>query len=161
MSGCPRARVWPPGALAVAILQAVVLDMYGAAYSASRMHAVMARHGLVSKKLGRIHVSHAGCAAVRARQRRPGGRLKKLRRAGYRIASFDECFMVRDGATGRVRAGIGREAVQIYAGYKERIALFGYYFEDCAQRLQEYKFSDSHAPSTRPGASPTSSAGSP
>ena len=53
--------------------------------------------------------------------------------------------MVCDGATGRAWVEIGREAVQIYTGSKERIALFGYYFEDCTQRFQEYKLTDSYA----------------
>lgn len=145
VSGCPRARVWPMGALTVAILQAVIFDMYGIAYSASRMYAIMAKHGLVSKKLRFVHINHAGCDAVRAWQRRLKVRLKKLREAGYAIASFDECFMVRDKATGRVWVEMGRDAVQIYTGSKERIALFGYYFENCTQRFQEYKFADSYA----------------
>ena len=145
VSGCPRARVWPLGALSVAILGAVLLDMYGVAYSASRLYAIMARHGLVSKKLRLVHINHASCDAVRAWQRRLEGRLKKLRRAGYSIASFDECFMVRNGATGRVWVEMGREAVQVFTGSKERIALFGYYFENCTQRFQEYRFADSYA----------------
>lgn len=144
-SGCPRARVWPAKALSVAIMCSVVLDMYGVAYSASRMYVIMARHGLASKKLSFVHINHASCAAVKAWQRRLKVRLKKLRKAGYLIASFDECFMVRDKATGRAWAEIGTEVVQVYTGSKERIALFGYYFEDCTQRFQEYAFADSYA----------------
>ena len=143
--GCPRAKIWPKGAVSVAIMCAVVSGMFGKAYSTSRMYAIMAQHGLVSKKLSFVHINHASCAAVRAWQWRLRRRLKKLREAGYAIASFDECFVVRDKAAGRVWVEIGSEAVQIYTGSKERIAVFGYYFEDCTHRFQEYAFADSYA----------------
>ena len=144
-SGCPRARVWPVGAVTAAILCAVVFDMFGVAYSISHMYAIMPQHGLVSKKLSFVHVNHASGAAVRAWQRRLRVRLKKLRKAGYVIASFDECFMVRDKAAGRVWVEMGMKAMQVYAGSRERIALFGYYFEGGTHRFQEYKFADSYA----------------
>ena len=143
-SGCPRARVWPVGAVTAAILCAVAFDVFGVTYSISHMYAIMPQHGLVSKKLSFVHVNHASRAAVRAWQRRLRARLKKLRKAGYAIASFDECFMVRDKATGRVWVKIGKAATQVYTGSKERIAVFGYYFEDGTHRFQEYAFADSY-----------------
>ena len=145
VSGCPRARVWPAGAVTAAILCAVVFDTFGVAYSISHMYAIMPLHGLVSKKLSFVHINHASRAAVRAWQRRLVVRLKKLRKAGYVIASFDECFVVRDKALGRVWVEMGKAAMQAYTGSKERIAVFGYYFEDGTHRFQEYAFADSHA----------------
>lgn len=142
---CPRAKVWPVGAVTAAILCAIARDMFDVEYSISRMYAIMSQHSLVSKKLSFVHVNHASRAAVRAWQWRLGTRLKKLRDAGYSIGSFDECFMVRDKALGRVWVRIGTGAVQVYTGSKERIALFGYYFEGGAHRFQEYKFADSYA----------------
>ena len=143
--GCPLARILPKGALTAAILGAVLFDMFGVAYSTGHLYDIMARHNLVSKKLSSIHINHAGCAAVRAWQRRLAVRLKKLRDAGYAICSFDECFMVRDKSTGRMWVEKGKKVVQLYTGSHERIALFGYYFEDCTHRFQEYAFADAFA----------------
>ena len=89
------------------------------------------------------HVDHAGGATVRAWQRHPMVRLKRLRKAGCAIATLDECFMARDKAAGRVRVEMGKAAVQVHTGSRERIAVFGY--EDGTHRFQEYKFADSHA----------------
>ena len=142
---CPRARMRPNGAVTVAIMCAVVFEMFGKAYSESRMYALPAMHGLASKKLTAVHINHASCAAVRAWQRRLEVRLKRLRKAGYRIASFDECFLVRDKAAGRMWIEIGKEVMQIYTGSRERVALFGYYFEDRTHRFHEYAFADTNS----------------
>ena len=74
----------------------------------------------------------------------PRGRLKKPRDAGYAVCSFDECFMVRDRSTGRMRIEGGKRLAQLYTGSRDRIVLFGY-FENCTHRFQEYAFADSYA----------------
>lgn len=143
--GCPRARRLPNGAITVAILRAVLFEDFGKMYSDSRLYVIMAMHGLVSKRLSPVHINHASIAAVRAWQRRLEVRLKKLRDAGYAIASFDECFLVRDKAAGRMWIEAGKEIMQIYTGSRERIALFGYYFEDRTHRFHEYAFADTNS----------------
>ncbi len=143
--GCPRARIRPKGAITAPILCATIFSMFGKMYSVGHMYTIMSKHNLASKKLSAIHINHAGCAAVRAWQRRLEVRLKKLRDAGYAICSFDECFMVRDKATGRMWIEKGKRLAQLYTGSRDRIVLFGYYFEDCTHRFQEYAFADSYA----------------
>ena len=143
--GCPRARIMPKGAITAAILCATVFGMFGKMYSAGHMYAIMSKHNLASKKLSVVHVNHASYAAVRAWQWRLGGRLKKPRDAGYAVCSFDECFMVRDRSTGRMRIEVGKRLAQLYTGSRDRIVLFGYYFENCTHRFQEYAFADSYA----------------
>lgn len=147
-AACPRlpaARIRPKGAITAPILCAAIFAMFGKMYSVGHMYTIMSKHNLASKKLSAIHINHAGCAAVRAWQRRLEVRLKKLRDVGYAICSFDECFMVRDKATGRMWIEKGKRLAQLYTGSRDRIVLFGYYFEDCTHRFQEYAFADSYA----------------
>lgn len=89
-----------------------------------------------------------GAAAAQSRHSATWLRVrpKRLRKAGHATASFDERFMVRYKEAGRARAEMGEAAVQVYAGSRGRIALFGHYIEDGARRFQECQFADSHAP---------------
>ena len=143
-SGCPRARILPQGVVTAALLHGSILAMYGKSYCMSHVYALMHKHGLTSKKLAGLHVNHACNATVRSWQHRLRGRLKRLRDTGYAIASFDECYLVRDRAAGRVWVERGKKAVQVYTGTRERVALFGY-FENCTHRFQEYAFGDSYS----------------
>ena len=144
-SGCPLARILPQGVVTAALLHGTILAMFGKNYSMGHVYALLHKHGLASKKLAGLHVNHACISTVRSWQHRLRGRLKRLRDAGYAIASFDECYMVRDRAAGRVWVERGMKAVQIYTGTRERVALFGYYFEDCTHRFQEYAFGDTYS----------------
>lgn len=58
-----------------------------------------------------LSIAHAGRAAVRAHQRCPGEPLKRIRKAGYAIASFDECLVVYDKTAGRPDMGRALQGV--------------------------------------------------